>query len=183
MFHHYRFPISGRYESAQSRLVSEVESNAFAEGREFRTFYEFILLSGASVVIKFSSPIDFVLRSQTLALDSGKIRLDAIINGTEGGTFNTLLPVIGKNRMSTRPSPFYTPQVVLSTGGTYTGGDIVESVSVHSGGNTNTASTVGAGITDSRGLPAGTYYLKLTSSDNTTRGFYNLWWEERPNPL
>jgi len=59
-------------------------------------------------------------------VDAGSLRFTAYTGATSGGTYSTTLPVIGKNRMTTRPTPNYTSQVTLDTGGTASGGTKVE---------------------------------------------------------
>lgn len=162
------------------RMRVDIAQTGFFEGREFRSFYEFSIPSGQSVVLKFTSPVDFILFQQNLDVDASSVKFTAEIGGTEGGSFATPLPVIGKNRMASRPAPHYAPKVAITTGGTYTGGTVVEVVRVVSSGATAQQATVGAQISDERGLPAGSYYLRLTNIGNgTATGVYSLIWEER----
>ncbi len=166
------------------RLRVDPAQTGFFEGREFRTFYEFSIPGGASVTLKFSCPVDFILFAQRLAVDAGAIRLSAITGATESAPFNTAMPVIGKNRMASRrqySSGYYAAQATIANGGTITGGTVVEVVRVVAAGATAQQSTVGGQTSDERGLPAGTYYLKLENiSNGTTTGVYSLFWEERP---
>lgn len=163
------------------RLRVDVAQTGFFEGREFRSFYEFSVSSGSSFVIKFTSAVDFILFEQSLSVDSGGIRFSAITGATETSSFNTSVPVIGKNRMSSRPTPYYTSQASISTGGTISGGTVVEVVRVITANSTAQESSVGGVISTERGLPAGTYYLKFENTENsTTTGVYALFWEERP---
>lgn len=166
------------------RLRVDPAQTGFFEGREFRTFYEFAIPSGQSVTLKFSSPVDFILFQQRLTVDAGGIRLTAITGATEATAFATPLPVIGKNRMAARrqhPGGYYAAQATVSNGGTITGGAIVESVRVVTSGATAQQATVGGQTSDERGLPAGSYYLKLENlSNGTATGVYSLFWEERP---
>lgn len=162
------------------RMRVDIAQTGFFEGREFRSFYEFSIPAGQSVVLKFTSPVDFILFQQSLDVDSSSVKLTAEIGGTEGGTFSVALPVIGKNRMASRPAPHYVPKVTISSGGTYTGGTILEVVRVVSAGATAQQATVGAQISDERGLPAGSYYLRLANFGNgAATGVYSLIWEER----
>lgn len=163
------------------RLRVDVAQTGFFESREFRSFKEFSIPATESYVIKFTSPIDFILFEQKLVVDAGAIRLTAVLGGTEGGTFSENLPIIGKNRMSTRPTPFYVPQVTISAGGTIAGGTVVEVVRVVAANATAQQQSVGSGQDSERGLPAGSYLLKLENIGNSTAtGVYSLVWEERP---
>lgn len=161
-----------------ARLRVDAGQTGFFEGREFRSFLEFSIAAGASVWGKFVSPCDFILWSQRLNVDAGTIRYRAFTPGAEGGVF-TALPVIGKNRMVERRSPYYEPRVSLTSGGTHSGGTQLDAQRVNGGvgGNSHTALMEGG----ERGLPAGTYYVQLENvGTGTATGVYDLWWEERP---
>lgn len=168
-------------EGPSQRLRVDVAQTGFFAGREFRTFYEFSIAAGASVYLKFVSPIDFQLFEQSLTVDAGSIRFAAYTGGTEAGSFNTALPIIGKNRMASRPQPYYNAQITLHTGGSVSGGTEVEVFRVITSGATAQQVTVGGAQSTERGLPAGTYYLRLQNiSSGTATGVYSLFWEERP---
>ena len=163
------------------RLRVDAGQTGFFEGREFRTFHELSIATGTSVYIRFISPIDFIIFEQSLTLDAGSVRFTALLAPTPGGTYSTPLPVIGKNRMVTRKSPYYTSQVTIDTGGTATGGTIVELFRVVAANATAQQQTVLGAASTERGLPAGTYYLRLENIGNSTAtGAYSLLWEERP---
>lgn len=160
------------------RIRVDTGQTGFFAGREFRSFYEFSIATGQSVVIKFTSPVDFVLFQQNLTVDAGSIKYTAEITGTDGGSF-TALPVIGKNRMAERPQPYYTALATIGQGGTFSGGTIVDVARVVTSGATAQQITVGL-TSDERGLPAGDYYIRLSSFGNgTATGVYSLFWEER----
>jgi len=163
------------------RLRVDSGQTGFFEGREFRTFYELDVATGTSVYIRFVSPIDFILSEQILTLDSGSIKFTALTGATPSGAYSVPLPVIGKNRMLSRKSPFYAPQITLSTGGAATGGVIVELFRVIAANATAQKQTVLGANSTERGLPAGTYYLRLENiGNNAATGVYTLIWEERP---
>lgn len=164
-----------------SRLKVDVAQTGFFEGREFRSFYEFNIASGQTATLRFSCPIDFILFQQALSVDSGGVKLTARAGATPGGTFGVDLPVVGKNRMSSRPTPFYEPQATIATGGTATGGTVVEVVRLVAAGATAQEATVGGQFADERGLPGGSYYIQIQSIGNgAATGVYSLFWEERP---
>jgi hypothetical protein len=163
------------------RLRVDTGQTGFFEGREFRTFYELSIPTSASIYIRFTSPIDFIIFEQSLTLDAGAIRFTALTGATPGGTYSTALPVVGKNRMVSRKSPYYAPQCTVATGGTATGGTVVELFRVVAANATAQQQTVLGGASTERGLPAGTYYLKLENIGNSAAtGVYTLIWEERP---
>jgi hypothetical protein len=163
------------------RLRVDSGQTGFFEGREFRTFYEFNIASGASVYIRFTSPINFIIFEQSLTVDAGSIRFSAYTGATPAGTYSNTIPVVGKNRMTTRKSPFYTPQVTIASGGTATGGTIVELFRVVAANSNAQQQTVLGAASTERGLAAGTYYLRLENIGNAAAtGVYSLIWEERP---
>lgn len=163
------------------RVRVDTGQTGFFEGREFRTFFEVNIASGASAYIRVVSPVEFILFEQSLTLDAGAIRFRAYTGATEAGTYSTPLPVIGKNRMLERRTPYYVPQVALATGGTASGGTVVELFRVVAANATAQQQTVLGAASTERGLPAGTYYLRLENIGNSAAtGVYTLIWEERP---
>lgn len=163
------------------RLRVDTGQTGFFEGREFRTFFELNLPSGSSRYFKFTSPIDFILTEQSLALDAGSARFTAITGATDSGTYNVSLPIIGKNRMASRKAPYYNPQVTILTGGSATGGTVVELFRVVAANATAQQQTVLGANSTERGLPAGTYHLRIENIGNSAAtGVYTLIWEERP---
>lgn len=163
------------------RLRVDVAETSFFEGREFRTFLELNIAAGATQVVRFTATKDFILHEQTLSIESGSLRMAAIAgNGTPGGTFNVALPIIGKNRMTERPLPYYEATTTIATGGTHTGGTEVEVVRLSTSNATAQQSSVGATVASERGLPAGTYYIRLANvGSGAVVGVYSLFWEER----
>lgn len=72
--------------------------------------------------------------------------------------------------------------VVVDSGGTSTGGTVVEVVRLKTAAVAVQAATVGAFPSDERGLPAVTYHIKLESLsgvNTTSTGVYSIFWEER----
>lgn len=173
---HYTSDLGSGYE----RVKVDLAETSFFEGREFRGYIELSIAAGATTVLRFTSPVEFILHGQRLTVDDGKIRFSAKTSGgTEGGMF-TAVSAIGKNRMIERRFPYYVGQATLATGGTYTGGTEVEVVRMAASGASGQAATVGGGIADERGLPAGQYYLLFFNyGAGTATGVYDLWWEER----
>lgn len=180
-YHSFTVPTTGPRLANLGRVKTEVSRMGLAEGREFRTFFEFSIGTGAQATVKFVSAVPFVLIEQTLSLDDGTIRLAPTTGATPTGDYSVSLPVIGVNRHLNRPAPYYESAVVLTTGGGITGGTEVEVVRLACGTGGNSSSANG-GIFQPRMLPAGTYYLKLTSLDaGTSTGVYSITWEERPD--
>lgn len=164
------------------RLRVDVGQTGFFAGREFRAYYEFSVALATTQCFRFTSPVDFILWSQALAVDAGGIRLEAFTGViTPSGTWTPITP-IGKNRMIERPEPYYTPVATIETGGEFTGGTAVDLIRVRSASQSVAAASVGATQEDERGLPPGTYYIRLAPLDgvnDTSTGMYSISWEER----
>lgn len=162
-----------------ARVRVDVGQTGFFAGREFRTFYEFSIASGATQVIKVVSSVDTILQMFSAELDLAELRLELRYGGTEGGTFNTALPIFKTNQMTTASN--YASQVTMAVGGTHTGGTLVDIMTLISGANPNKA-TASSGKEDlPQGFAAGTFYIKLINTDgNTAIGVFKAQWEERP---
>ena len=162
-----------------ARLRVDVGQTGFFEGREARTFYQFSIPSGQNQVIKVVSPTDTVVQTFSVELDLASIRLELIVGGTEGGTFNTPLPIFKTNTMSTASD--YTPQVTMNRGGTHTGGTVVDVLTAISGANPNKAISQSATEALPQGFSAGTFYIRIINTDGATAtGIFRARWEERP---
>jgi hypothetical protein len=156
----------------------DVAQTGFFAGREFRTFLELDMANGEVVVIRADVPVDIILFKLETSIVSGELRSETIIGGSEGGTFDQDLPIFPRNTMSERPTPIYEPLVDLTTGGTHTGGTLLDVVLNKTADNANFAGSVGAGTQDERGVGAGLYHFRLTAT-GAVRGIFRGQWEER----
>lgn len=163
------------------RFRVDVGQTGFFAGREFRTFRELNIAPSTTLVIKAVVPINVILFGLKALIEAGHLRLATVAGGTPGGTFSETLPIFGRNNMSERPTPFYTPQVVLTAGGTHTGGTEIDVLRLKANSNTNQASTVGAEGGDERGVAAATYHFRLEnlSATDAITGVFSARWEER----
>lgn len=158
------------------RLRVDIGQTGFWEGREFR----FDLEISAPIVVKFSSPVDFILQSQVLESRDGLATFEVYgaSDGAEGGTF-TGDGIINLPNNAMSDTPVYTQQTVITAGGTFTpnpGAIPRESIKVKASTSSAQRQTVGGAAIQERGLPAGDYYLMFTGDDAS----YNLVYEERP---
>jgi len=168
------------------RLRVDPGQTGFFAGRMFRTYTEQVIpVAGPPVQFRFVAPIDFVLWSQILTLLQGGVRLQIYTGATPSGVW-TELPIIGVNRMSERPQPFYVSQCTVATGGDFTGGTEVDRMLVRASSNLgNQGSQNVGGETTERGLPAGTYYGRISTLTggiavvDAAQLQYSLFWEER----
>jgi hypothetical protein len=162
-----------------ARLRVDVGQTGFFAGREARTYYEFSIGSGASQVIKVVSATDTIVQSFSVETFLAEIRTELVVGGTQGGTFDTALPIFKTNTMSI--SSDYTPQVTMNRGGTHTGGTVVDLLISISGANKNKSVSSGASEDLPQGFAAGTFYIRLTNTDGATAsGIFRARWEERP---
>ena len=161
------------------RLRVDVGQTGFFAGREFRSFLQFSIPTTSELVIKIVAGCDTIVQQITAELTLAAIRFELRVGGTEGGTFNTALPVFKTNQTSTVSN--YESQITMAYGGTHTGGTLVDVFEAISGSNANKA--VVQSITEDLpvGFSAGTYYIKLVNIDGATAlGILKLRWEERP---
>lgn len=162
-----------------ARMRVDVGQTGFFAGREARTFYEFSIATGASQVIKVVAPTNIIVQNFSLELDLAALRLELVVGGTEGGTFNTALPIFKTNTMSTASA--YVPQVTMNRGGTHTGGTVVDLLTAISGANVNKAVASSGSEEQPQGFSASTFYIRLTNTDGATAsGIFRARWEERP---
>ena len=126
----------------------------------------------------------FILWSQVLLLTQGATELRVYTGATGTGTWTDLSPV-GVNRMASRPQPYYAAQARLATGGNFTGGTEVDLIKIRTSAQNATASNIDESASE-RGLPAGTYFLRLQTLtggvvvNDAAQLIYSLLWEERP---
>lgn len=162
-----------------ARMRVDVGQTGFFAGREARTFYEFSIATRASQVIKVVAPTNTIVQTFGIELDLAELRVELVSGGTEGGTFNTPLPIFKTNTMTSASN--YVPQITMTRGGTHTGGTVVDVLTAISGANANKATSSSATEALPQGFPAGTYYIRLINTDGATaRGIFRARWEERP---
>lgn len=161
------------------RLRVDVAQTGFFVGREFRTFRRLSIGAGASLVVKAVVPVNIILFSLSLDLVDGWVDVETRVGGTPGGTFSETLPIFRRNTMTT--APVVVSQTVLTAGGTHTGGTVLDVLAARAAGATAQASSVGAAITNERGIAPNTYHFVLTNpGSGTALGVWSAWWEERP---
>lgn len=162
---------------ATARIPVDAGQTGFFERREFRISEELSMPTGTSLVYRFESPVNFILWEQVIECDANLLKFEAIVGGTDGGTF-TPVPMWGKNRMTEQPE--YARQVTVSKGGTVAGGQVAEVLRLQAAGATAQRVSVGSSVGSERGLPAGVYHLKLSAIGGDVTGTFALVWEERP---
>lgn len=168
-----------------ARLRVDVGQTGFFEAREFRISHVLSIPAGAPVVLKFFSPVNFILQSQGLTCDEQGVLFQAYraSQGVEGGVFNANINIYSNNFQTS--APIYARQTTITTGGTFTpngGEQSVETARLKTAGASAQQTTVGGAVRGERGLAAGTYYLKFSNltGAGTAQGVYSLIFEERP---
>lgn len=139
----------------------------FERGRKLRTFAEIDLDDEAVQVFKVVIAKDTVLTGLDLIVTAGQLTLATQTGGTEGGTFDTTLPIVAVNTMSGVPAVPVAERPVVTTGGTLAEGTTIDLFVVKAAVNANFAQSV-RGSSDERGVPAGTYYFVVTASGAST---------------
>jgi hypothetical protein len=166
------------------RLRVDPGQTGFFAGRMFRSYLEAVVPNeGPSLQFRFVSPVDFILWVQALNLTQGALELRVYVGAEPSGSW-TSRPVIGVNRMLSRPQPYYQPQVSIEYGGDFTGGTEVDLLKMRTASANNEAQNVGGGFSE-RGLPPGTYYGRFATLagglpvNDDSHMDYSLLWEER----
>lgn len=160
------------------RLRVDPDQTSFWQGKQYRSFMELNISSGATQVIKNAVAVNTILYGLSVLLDSGSVRLSIVSGGTEGGSFSTTLPAIRKNTMTDAPN---IPAANISTtGGTLTGGSVIGIERIVTANATAQRSTVGSSPFDQRGVAPGSYYWKLENiGTGEATGTISFFWEER----
>ena len=162
-----------------ARLRVDVGQTGFFAGREFRVLKELSIASGATQVLKIVSPINSILYAFGVELTLSQLRVELVTGGTESGTFNSGITPFKTNQMTTASD--YVHQVTFATGGSHTGGTVIDAFDIVSGSNVNKAIVQQVDESQPLGFSAGTYYIRMHNTDGATaKGFLKLRYEERP---
>ena len=162
-----------------ARLRVDVGQTGFFAGREFRVLEELNIASGATQVLKIVSPINSILYAFGVDLTLSQLRVELVAGGTESGTFNSVITPLKTNQMTTASS--YASQATFATGGSHTGGTVIDAFDIVSGSNVNKAIVQQVDESQPLGFSAGTYYIRMHNTDGATaNGFLKLRYEERP---
>ena len=166
-------------DGSYARLRVDVGQTGFFAGREFRVLREINILSGATEVLKIVSPINTILYAFGVDLTLSQLRVELVAGGTESGAFSSAITPLKTNQMTTASS--YASQVTFATGGSHTGGTVIDAFDIVSGSNVNKATVQQVDESQPLGFGAGTYYIRMHNTDGATaNGFLKLRYEERP---
>jgi hypothetical protein len=138
----------------------------FFQGHCYRAFKEFT----TNTQMRFVATKPFLLTTQELYVDAGAAKATITVGSTAGGTWTALASKFTRNGVA---SPQPTPDVVVTEGGTISGGTVRDVIRVNAGGGAG-ASHESPSI---RLLPAGTYYIAIVVTGSTS-GVYAIEYEE-----
>lgn len=166
------------------RIKVDPGQTSFHDGREARTFHEFSIAAGTSIYLQANVLVNTILYDVSTVVDAGSVRLTTYAAATGTGTYGTVVPVLPKNTMSLRSTPFYTPVNTIRTGVDVgiTGGTAIDIVRVVAANATAQQTSVGSKPFDQRGVGVGTYYWKLENfGSGAATGVFSAFWAELLN--
>lgn len=168
------------------RLQVDQGQTGFFEGRNFRLIRKI----RNEFVLKFESPVDFILYEQVFGVTSGNYEFHAWrtnnVEETAAFTDDLTQYVVNQNgsaEFRDYNGGRYQSQVTLTTGGAIAVADVeqyTDYAEMKTSNSTAQRSSVSQSGNTQRYLPAGTYYLEFTFIDTPVRGVYQIGWEERP---
>jgi hypothetical protein len=163
------------------RAKVDPELASFHAGTQARTFREVSLSAGASLYVRMDRPVDIVIRSFSLYVNAGELRVDIYRGATPAGTWAESVAVIPKCETNDRPLPLYVPKSSIYAGGSFSGGMLYDIIHVKTSGAGGQQSTVGNHSDDVLGAPAGTGWYKFSNPGaQAAVGIWSMWWEELP---
>lgn len=160
-----------------TKALKGIVETPFSKGLGYRTFKDLNITSPGSYVIKIVVPKNIILEGVDVSITSGIVKLETVVGGTAAGTFSETLPALSIN---TQTTVVQTPaSVVLTAGGTHTGGTVIDVLSLKADSNAARATSVGAVNNDQRGVGPNTYYWRFTATgtDPVTGSFKAKWSE------
>jgi hypothetical protein len=176
----YVNPLTDSFEQAHGmfgRIFVDAGGVSPTENRQYFMFHEFSAASAGTEVVKVVITDDTVMNSFSIKVMAGTARVEIVAGGTEGGTFNQTITKFPVNGMSTAAPRSST--TTMTSGGTLTGGTTMDLFLVNTGDNVNQSSGITSGEDFAIGFPAGTYYIRITNTDNsTTTGLVKALWTE-----
>ena len=176
----YLNPVSGFFEQAHGqhgRIFVDVGNVSPKDNQHYFFFHEYSVPASGTEVVKVVITGDTVMESFIIKIMAGTARVEIVSGGTEGGTFSQAVPIFPVNGMSTAPVRASTTTV--TSGGTITGGTTLDLFLVNTGDNVNQSVGISVGENFQIGFPAGTYYIRVTNTDNSTSsGLIKALWHE-----
>jgi hypothetical protein len=176
----YLNPITDFFEQVHGmhgRMFVDVGNLNPVDNDHFFMFHEYSVPAHGTEVVKVVITGDTIMQSFSIKVMSGTARVEIVTGGTEGGTYSQSVPVLPVNNMSTAASK--TSTTTVTSGGTHTGGTTLDLFLVNTGDNAHQSVGVSVGEAFSFGFAAGTYYIRVTNTDNSTStGLIKALWIE-----
>ena len=173
----YLNPVSGWFEQVHGhhgRMLVDSGGVDALSNRQYFMFHEFSVAQDAVTAVKVVPTGDVIMRVFDIKIMSGSARVEIVAGGTEGTAFTNAVPIFPINNMSTAAPR--TATTTMNNGGSVTGGTTMDLFLVDL---SNQASGTNVGEGFSIGFPAGTYYIRITNTDNSTiTGIVKALWEE-----
>lgn len=181
--YHYAMPKTHQALSGFDRVKVDQGQTNFFLGRQFRAFKELSIPSGTSLVIRAVTTIPIILMAAEVSIDSGWLKVSTVSGGAAGGTFTPESTVFNMNNMPVGVDKLESPvpTVTVASGGTHTGGVLLDVLRIKVANNSNFGSSVNSGEDLARGVSPGTYYYVLENlGPDTVTGVWRVAWEDRP---
>src|SRR5574337_1254648 len=181
--YHYSTPKTHKALSGFDRVKVDPGQTNFFLGRQFRAFKELSIPTGTTLVIRVVTTIPVILMSAELELDNGWVKMSTVAGGTAGGTFTPETAVFNMNNMPVGmdKAEAYAATVTLASGGTLSGGTLLDVIRVKVANNSNFGASVNSAEALPRGVSPGTYYYVLQNlGADTATGVWRVAWEDRP---
>ena len=176
----YLNPVTDSFEQVhglQGRMLVDISAVDPTNNTRYFMFHEYSAASSGTEVIKVVITGNTIMESFAIKVMSGTARIEILTGGTEGGTFSEPVPVFLVNNMTTAVPRSTT--TTMSSGGTLTGGTTLDLFLVNTGDNVQQSSGVSVGELFAFGFAAGTYYIRVTNTDNSTStGLIKALWRE-----
>lgn|SRR5574337_114952 len=181
--YHYSTPKTHKAISGFDRVKVDPGQTNFWLGRQFRAFKEFSIASGGTLAIRIVTTIPVILLSSEINLDNGWLKSSTVAGGTPGGTFTAESSVFNMNNMPVGldKAEAYAATVTLASGGTVSGGTLLDVIRIKVANNSNFGASVNSAEDLPRGVSPGTYYYVLQNlGPDTATGVWRVAWEDRP---
>lgn len=181
--YHYSTPKTHKSLSGFDRVKVDPGQTNFFLGRQFRAFKEFSIPTGTSLVIQVVPTIPVILMDAHINIDNGWLKIDTVAGGTPGGTFTPESTIFNLNNMPVGldKAEAYAATATVSSGGTVTGGVLLDTIRLKVANNSNFGASVNSAEDLPRGVSPGTYYYVLQNlGPDTATGVWRIAWEDRP---
>lgn len=169
--------VTGTGVDPRPRMRVDPGDTAFYESRQFTVSHEFSLAAGISTWLRFTVPVDIIVKHRKLVVLQGAVRSVVHSGGTWTGSWTGKSP-FRVNAMASRSA--YIRQVVVAEGSAVTRTGSAEVSPPLIAETSNGQAVMATATADESGLAPETYYLEIrnTGQSGAARGYYESVWEE-----